>query len=335
MKKRVVLLLLTAAFMIVCAIAPYIALAAVPNVSIAVPQKTVIRDIVNCSGNIEQADEKSLTMNVPLVASSIHYEVGDTVSKGDVIATIDQQESIKQLSASQSDLSDSYMGVPKEVIEAALAGKATEEQIEKELPKQILSPGNGVITDINLRYNQANDPTRPVVTVSASDGLVARVSVGEANISKIKEGNRAVITGTAFEDIYYTATVKKVYPTARKNGYSTTGEVVVDVLLQIDNPDANLRAGYSTSARIDVSDGTESCIIPYSAVRQDESNQEYVYVYENGHAVKRPGKTGREFSEVCEVLEGVTEDDVLILNPDAVKREGIPVKIGNSEGSKK
>ena len=46
-------------------------------------------------------------------------------------------------------------------------------------------------------------------------------------------------------------------------------------------------------------------------------------------------KTGREFSEVCEVLKGVTEDDVLILNPDAVKREGTPVKIGNSEGTEK
>ncbi|MFQ8601174.1 MAG: biotin/lipoyl-binding protein [Oscillospiraceae bacterium] len=213
MKKRVVLLLLTAAFMIVCAIAPYIALAAVPNVSIAVPQKTVIKDIVNCSGNIEQADEKNLTMNVPLVASSIHYEVGDTVSKGDVIATIDQQESIKQLRDSQANLTDSYMGVPKEVIEAALAGSATEEQIEKELPSQILSPGNGV--DINLKYNQANDPTRPVVTVSASEVWLRVFPLAKPTSPK-SGGKPRGDHRAAFEDIYYTATVKKCINRAQK-----------------------------------------------------------------------------------------------------------------------
>jgi hypothetical protein len=59
--------------------------------------------------------------------------------------------------------------------------------------------------------------------------------------------------------------------------------------------------------------------LPYEAIGQDENNREYLYVIQEGRAVKRLIVTGRELSDCVEILAGATDGEPVILNPDDVR----------------
>ena len=65
--------------------------------------------------------------------------------------------------------------------------------------------------------------------------------------------------------------------------------------------------------------------VPYEAIRQDEENQEYVYIYKDGKAYRRNIITGTELREETEVCTGLEVGECVILQPDKVS-DGVSVK---------
>jgi multidrug efflux pump subunit AcrA (membrane-fusion protein) len=92
-------------------------------------------------------------------------------------------------------------------------------------------------------------------------------------------------------------------------------ETVVDVVLQIDNPDELLRPGYTAQAIIGVGEPREMLLIPYAAINQDDRG-EYVFVLAGNTALRRDIITGIELAEGAEMLAGVREGDDLIVRPE-------------------
>ena len=74
-------------------------------------------------------------------------------------------------------------------------------------------------------------------------------------------------------------------------------------------------------------------MVPFESVRQDKDNVEYVYVYQNGRAVRQDIETGEETSDGVEVLSGLTGGEIVLFNPDepAVSRNFIYLK-GEASG---
>ncbi|MDL2247724.1 hypothetical protein LJC05_03225, partial [Bacteroides sp. OttesenSCG-928-J23] len=104
-------------------------------------------------------------------------------------------------------------------------------------------------------------------------------------------------------------------------------ETVVDVEIEIENPDEHLRPGLSAKVEIRGGENYTLITVPYEAIRQDENNDEYVYVYENGKLRKVLVVTGQELTNEVEVLDGLTEESVVIYNPDDVSKEGTMIHI--------
>ena len=146
------------------------------------------------------------------------------------------------------------------------------------------------------------------------DAMLVSVLVSESKISSVKEGQMAEITGDGFENKSYTAYVSSIGKTAKKVVLGTGKIVVVDVLLEIENPDDALKSGFTAKVKLFTDEAQEVTVLPYSAVLQDDDG-EYVYIYSNGKAVKASVKTGRELANGYEVLEGVKAGDVVITSP--------------------
>ena len=146
------------------------------------------------------------------------------------------------------------------------------------------------------------------------DAMLVNVLVSESKISSVKEGQMAEITGDGFENKSYIAYVSSIGKTANKVVLGTGKIVVVDVLLEIENPDDALKSGFTAKVKLFTDEAQEVTVLPYSAVLQDDDG-EYVYIYSNGKAVKASVKTGRELANGYEVLEGVKAGDVVITSP--------------------
>jgi hypothetical protein len=151
-----------------------------------------------------------------------------------------------------------------------------------------------------------------------TDDWFVTVSIGEGDIRHVEIGQEADLRGAAFDDDIYTATVYEVATTANTQRSEFTSEVVVEVTLQIDNPDEELRPGYTARAEIKTDEMREIFIIPYSAVLQDDVS-EFVYVLSGNTALRRDIVTGVELVEGVEVNSGLFEDEQIILTLETIE----------------
>lgn len=155
--------------------------------------------------------------------------------------------------------------------------------------------------------------------LSADIGWLAQVAVNESDIRLVEKGKKAVLNGAAFDDGTYSAEVIAIAGDAKQvlSSNGLTMETVVEITLKIDNPDSNLRSGYTAQAVIEADEPREVTVIPYETICQDDIG-EYVYVLSGNTAVRRDILTGEELPEGAEILSGLTEADEIITAPETL-----------------
>ena len=60
-------------------------------------------------------------------------------------------------------------------------------------------------------------------------------------------------------------------------------------------------------------------MVPYEAVAQDDAGREFVMKYIDGIAVKQFILTSAELYDSIEVVEGLSEADLIFLNPETIE----------------
>ncbi len=144
-----------------------------------------------------------------------------------------------------------------------------------------------------------------------SDKMIVTASVSEKDINKICLDMQAEISGDAFPDTIYNAKVTDISETATTKKVGVNVGTYVDIKLEIENPDDNLRTGYSATATLFTAKPKNMNILPYEAFGQDEFG-EYVYILEDNTAVKCYVKTGEELPEGLEIVAGLSSDAIIL-----------------------
>lgn len=345
MKLRATVLFFSMAVLIASFFISDIMLAAIPEVGVIKLTKTVYNQYLNCSGSIEQAQKNDVSLDVPVILSHIDVEVGDYVQRGQRLAVVNKDATIAAYSnldaatAASMLMGGSLSGIPDQLLSDFVnsGGTSLVDLYEKNrtsveaIPNTLKAPENGVVTAVNAYENELTTALTPIFSVAQTENLVARVSVSESNISKVKEGQKAVLTIIANAGASYECIVAKIYPTATRPLFSTSGEATVDVILKILKPDAKLKPGYTTKARIITQAAREALVLPYEVVGQDNDENEYVYVYSGGIASKRIITTGNELLYGTEVVNGVLEDELVITNPSCLANDSCFVRVQSSQ----
>lgn len=334
MKLRVTVLTLCIMLLASTAFVPNIFLASIPQVEVTRLTQTIYNQYLSCSGSVEQQKKSDVMLKVPVVLSRIEVEVGDFVSKGQRLAVVDKRATVSAFSsldfaAAASLLGGGLTGIPSELLEGFVnsGGSTLSEFYEQNkdaiasVPDVLTAPESGVITAINADEQTLSSALVPIITIAKTGSLVARVAVSEANISKVKAGQKAVLSILANSGAVYNAVVTKIYPTANRPLLSSGSDATVDVILKINNADEILKPGYSVKAKIAVQESRAAFILPYEAIGQDEDQNEYVYVYSAGHAYKRVIETGDELMQGMEVTGGLLENELVVTNPNQISGE--------------
>ena len=132
------------------------------------------------------------------------------------------------------------------------------------------------------------------------------------------------VSGTAFSKSTYPGTVTYISPSARQQYVGSVSETVVDATVTLDpsSLDDSLRMGLSAKASVVVNSQDDALIVPYDCILQDENNKEFVYVYQEGRALRRDIVTGEGFSDGCLVSSGLSRGDRVVMEPGLVKKDG-------------
>lgn len=127
--------------------------------------------------------------------------------------------------------------------------------------------------------------------------------IDEHYIDRVKEG----LTGT-FErgGESYDLTVRKVFPEVRNGQFRTW------LYITSSRPD-NIRTGQTYYINLELGQPTESIIIPRGAFYQTTGGS-WIFVVEDGKAVRRNVKIGRQNPQFYEVLEGLKAGEKVIVS---------------------
>lgn len=314
MKKYIALLIITALCVCTAFVVPNTAESFLPQVKTVMASVDLYSESVTGTGSIRYREQTEVTSSMPLVIGVFKTEIGDKVKSGDIIATVDKQASSSLVS-----------GLAQ--LSGLVSASTDMSTVLSLIPDVIYANGDGTI--ISIAGNGATvESSCSIATIANPDKLIMHAAVSENDISDVFVGQTAIVSGAGFNGTVYRGEVSEIYPTARKRYTGTVLETVVDVIISLDNSDGELRSGYTATASIQLDEPHNICILPYSAICQDD-NGEYVYVCVNGEAVRRDIKTGAELPDGAEVVSGISPADRVILSPEGISSNSLVKVINN------
>ncbi len=253
------------------------------------------------AGSVSYKDQRSVTSSMPLVMESFSVDVGDEVKVGDEIAKVDKNSSAALINSLGQVKS---LAVPASDLQTAIAM----------IPEKITSNCSGKIISI-APTGSAVQSGSSIADISEGGGLSVSAAVSELDIAKIALGQNAEITLAAYPEETFNGKVTEIAETARNQYNGAVLETVVDITVTPDTEDERLISGLSADVAIVLGAPREICVVPYSAIGQDNGG-EFVCVYENGKAVRKNVETGAEFEDGAEILSGVDENAVIFKSPE-------------------
>lgn len=240
----------------------------------------------------------------------------------------DSYESLKsELALARVDL--------RSLQESLAQGRAALDQSEELLAKtQITSPIDGVVIQIDIKVGETviagttNIPGSTMMVIADPSETLTEVQVDEADIAQVREGQSADVFTAAYPDTPLSGTIQSIASVARQ----TPGQASLSFLVKIlmDKQDSmTIRPGMSVRADIYTESSDETLAIPVQAVlfdeetdkdKEGEEEQTYVFVMQDGKAVRKDVEVGISSDSDQEIVDGLDEGELVISGPFRILR---------------
>jgi RND family efflux transporter MFP subunit len=180
--------------------------------------------------------------------------------------------------------------------------------LRKKEKMEIRAPFDGTISEVFAWKNDFVAAKGFIATVIAQERRV-RAKISEENFAAIKVGDKAEVSFLGYRGQKFNATVTQKLPTAEADTQRYT------VYLKVEIPAAQLLANLTGDVGITVDERPNALLVPRLAMWDG-----YVRVIENGRAFERKLETGFVGLNQVEVLKGVKEGDLIVVqDPDKLE----------------
>lgn len=226
-----------------------------------------------------------------------------------------------QKSSTENAVLDSYdktsYNADKEI--ASLTYQETEEDYNQ-AKSGICAEFAGIITECSAVSGSGVSGGMQLMTLESSENVKVTFSASKYDIEKLELGQKVDVT---ISGNIYEGEVSKINRMAENNASNTP---MVGVEVHLLAPDDNIILGMDAKLLIYTQKAENALLVPVEAINADKDG-DFLYVVENGVAVKKPIVCGISTDTYTEVLEGITEEDEIILISYTNLEEGMPVTI--------
>jgi len=257
-----------------------------------------ITNVVTATGTIQAVKSVAVGTQVSGIIDKVYVDFNDVVKKGQLLAEIDKQALQNQLEQSKAavdqskallDFQEATFNRMKVLFEKKLIAQSDYDQAlynyENARASLTSAKANYDRSLVNLNYATIYSPIDGVVlnraveagqTVAASFNtptlftivndltqMQVQTSVDEADIGKVKKGQRVEFTVDAYAELKFEGSVTEV----RLNPVTTNNVVTYVVILNAPNPDKKLMPGMTASATIYIDEKENTLILSGKALR--------------------------------------------------------------------
>ena len=284
--------------------------------------QTAVSRIVSQEGYFTGTVEAQVVNNIapqqPLRIKSIKVDVGDHVSKGQLLVTLDNS-SLVQAKAQLDNAKKEYERT-NELYEFGGASKSEwdSRRLQYEVAQTaynnlventtLVSPISGVVTARNYDKGDMYSGAQPVLVVEQIKPVKIMINVSEPYFGKVKKGMQVYVVLDAYGDEVFKGKIARVYP--RIDQATHTFQVEVSI------PNSNERVRPGMFARVTLPYGKKNRVVISDQAVQKllGSGDRYVYLYNPADSTVRYSKVelGRRLDNEFEVVSGVKSGDVVV-----------------------
>ena len=299
----------------------------------ATATRSDVTSTVSADGTVAPTDSADVSFDTDGIIAEIPVEVGDEVQVGDVLALVSSSTAAARLKSAEASL-EAAEDAEDAVDDAEDVTKSDEERekdessarAQVEQAKLSLAEVRDSLSDLTLRAPVAGTVTAINSTVGSStrgssdddsgngdtfatiadmSSWVVDCAFSEADVAKVKEGDKVEITFGSVPNETFTGRVRKIDLSATTSENVTTYGVEVDVL----NAPSELRDGASASVTVTTASASDVLAVPTSAVTTDAQGESTVKLVKDGKSTSRTVQIGIKGDTYTEIRSGLSAGD--------------------------
>ena len=278
---------------------------------------------------------------------NIYVKEGDKVTKGQLLANIDDgglKQQVAQLESNlalakttyerQKRLWDQKIGSEIQFLQAKTDYESQVNglaQLRKQLDKSsVRAPFAGIIDDVIQDEGTvvSPGPGSELFRIVNLENMYIETDVPESYIGAVEEGVNV--------EVYFPIIDKTINTVIKQAGnFINPTNRTFKILIDIKNIDKSIKPNLTAKLKINDYTNTSALLIPQSIISENANSEQYIYKFTNiedkiGEAQKVLIETGKSQNDVIEVKEGIKSGDLLIDEGARSVKDGQKVKVVDS-----
>lgn len=291
---------------------------------------------ISVSGAIEANEQVDVRSEVPGIVTSIHFQEGSNVKKGQLLLKINDRELRAQLSQAltreklaegteyRAEMLLKREAISKEEYDIALAdlqtAKAQTQLIRAQLAKtSVLAPFSGRIGLRSISTGEYLTPTTTVARLVNLNPAKVTFSIPEKYAGSVKVNTTFTFTIAGSEKVYS----GKVY--AIEPGIETATRTL-QFRARAANPDGELLPGIFAKINLPLSSIKDAILIPTEAIVPIQNGKK-VFVTDSGKAKEVIVETSTRTEKDVLIISGLNAGDTVLTTGIMALKPGSPVKV--------
>lgn len=310
----------------------------------ATPQ--TFKHYIELQGDLEIGQDELVYPEISGILTHIHVEEDQKVTKGQVLATIDDGGLSDQLAQAkiQANLSQTTFERQKRLWEQnigsemqylqAKAQYEAQQNVVKQLQSQldkatIKSPFTGIVDDVVQDPGTLTNPGSELFRIINASELSIAIEVPETHLATVTLGKPVTV----------------YFPVLGQSATSHISDVgtfinltnrcfTADIPVPTDIP--NIKPNLTAKVKINDYTNPNAILIPQSIISENADGQQYVYRIQNQPNTAQPTaqkvriQTGKTQGDYVEVLAGINSGDQIINEGGRTVKQGQKVRLKNT-----
>lgn len=303
--------------------------AAAANQSSSTVKSRNLKEELTLPGQVDASENVTLRFQSSGKLAYVGVAEGDTVKKGQLVASLDQRELRNKL----SQYLLAFKGKRWDLDQARddIEGKAITEAMQRVLDKsqftldtsvldvelqsialeysRLIAPFGGIVTKVDMPYAGVNiTPAQSEFTIINPDTFYFEAKADQSEVIDLKEGENVTIVLDSFSEGSLKGTIKSISFVPRTDESNTVYTVKISI-----NPadlQSGVRVGMTGDATFLLSEKKKVLSLPQEFVKSD-GDKSFVTLKKGNKMVKQTIKTGLETDTYIEITSGLKEGDVV------------------------
>lgn len=322
-----------------------------------------MKSTVSATGTIAPVNSVEVSPKITARITSVLVKENDTVTAGQVVATLDGTDYEAQMNKAQYEVTNTKSKYNRTEYLFSIGAKSQEELEDAQLSYDtaqsnlvsarsnvnntiITAPMDGVVVGepqtVGTMAVQGNNSPTVIMRIADLSSKQILAKVDETDIGSVKVGQEATFTVDAYTGKTFRAKVSKISQTDTGNSWniktssstssssssSTASVIYYYVTLDVEDPENLLLP--AMTARVDITTASREGVlsVPLSTLKTDSNGSYVVIVNPDGTQENRYVETGIYDDEYVEILSGLEAGDEISSSYTAQKTSNSNAKRG-------